>query len=249
MQAAKAKAEGRRPVFAKGYIVYAVTPGRKDVLASVITHMMKHNTQILFVIMDTTGHLDTEDLMKRYKFTYQLPGSAEIIGGPYKYGEDWVMTPYIPGEEAAMARVASDIWEASNSRDFYGTPYSQLPMMQKLRSFRDVDLTHLSAYSGTHIEMYVRQWTGAAFPNIRGIATHAYEDLAYAYGKFIFGTISGLRGSAEYQHLTNFAGEQRAMIESRNTEALIMFAAIALGTIHLNIQKRQRVAPVRKEEA
>ena len=249
IKAAQAVAEGRRAVFAKGYLVYQVYPGRKDVAASYITHMMSHNIQLLFVILDTTGHIDVEDLMTRYKFTYKLPKSDVIYGGPYVYGVDWVMTPFIAGEEPAMARIASDVWEACQGKDFYGTSFDDLPMMQNIHSFRDVDLTQLDAYSGTHIEMFVRQWTSAAYPNIRAIATHAYEDLAYAYGKYIFGTLSGLRCSAEYQTLVNFPGEQRAQIESRNTQAVVMFAAIALGAIHLNIEKRRRAAPVRREEA
>jgi hypothetical protein len=191
------------------------------------------------------------DIMKRYKFAYQMPGETEILGGPYKYGIDWVLTPPILGEEPAMQRVAADIWEACASKDYFGTSFTQLPMMENIHSFRDVDVSSGVFYSGTHVEMFIRQWTNANpnYPNIKGVGPYAYEDVAYAYGRFIFGSNGGMRGAAEYEKLVNFKAyfgrpaEDESKIEARNTQAIAIFACIALGAIHLNIEKRRRVVP------
>lgn len=255
-QAAKATAEGRRPVMVKGEIMYAVTPGFKDSEASQVLLFTRYNYKMLFVTMDTTSHVNVLDMMKRYKYAYQIPGEKDIIGGPYVYGVDWVLTPSILGEEPAMARVAANIWEACNNKDFFGTPFDQLPMMATLHSFNDVDVTRGAYYSGTHVEMFIRQWTNAIYPNIRAVGGYAYEDVAYAYGRYIYGTLSTMRGAAEFEQLVNFKGsfgrpgEDQAKIESRNTQAITMFAFIALGAIHLNIEKRRRapaIAEVKKE--
>jgi hypothetical protein len=213
----------------------------RDLWGAQFTHWVRKQLKILCVVLDTTAHMAFEDVMRRYRLDSRA-------GGPYVYGRDWVITPYIPGEEPAMKAVALDIWKACNGRDFYGTPFEQLPMMANLHSFNDVQLTTFKAYSGTHIEMFIRQWTLASYPNVKAVASHAYEDLAYAYGKFIQGTISGARGSAEYEYLINFPGEERAKIESRNTEAFLLFACIILGAVYLNRQKaRQAIKAPAKE--
>jgi len=206
----------------------------RDGWGAQFTHWSRKKLKILCVVLDTVSHIAFEDVMRRYKLDSRY-------GGPYVYGKDWVMTPYIPGEEPAMAAIAADVWKACDGRDFYGVPFEQLPMMANIRSFRDVQLTTFKAYSGTHIEMFIRQWTSAAFPNVKGVASHAYEDLAYAYGKYILGTISGARGYAEYEALVGFPGEDRAKTEARNTEAFFLFVCIILGAIYLNQEKKQRV--------
>jgi hypothetical protein len=211
--------------------------GSRDLWGAQFTHWVKKHLKIVCVVLDTTAHMAFEDVMRRYKLDSR-------VGGPYVYGVDWVITPYIPGEEPAMAAVAADIWKACNGRDFYGTPFEQLPIMANIHSFRDVHLTTFKAYSGTHIEMFIRQWTSAAYPNVKGVASHAYEDLAYAYGKYILGTLSGARGAAEYEYYLGFPGEERAKIEARNTEAFLLFACIVVGAIYVNMQKRRAAAKV-----
>lgn len=249
-QADIAKAAGRRPVRARGELFYNVMPGFKDKQAAETIQSIQNNYALLFVVLDTTSHINVLDVMKRYKLAYQMPGETEILGGPYKYGIDWVVTPAILGEEPAMQRVAADIWEACAGHDFFGTPFSALPMMANLHSFRDVDVSSGFFYSGTHVEMFVRQWTNANpnYPNIKGVGDFAYEDIAYAWGRFIFGTDAGLRGAAEYETLVNFKGyfgrpaEDQAKIEARNTQLIALFACIALGAVHLGMEKRRQTA-------
>jgi len=250
-QAAIARAAGRRPVRMRGELFYNVIPGFKDSDATWVIQCIKENYAIIFVTLDTTSHINAMDIMKRYKFAYQMPGETEILGGPYKYGIDWVLTPAILGEEPAMQRVASDIWEACQGHDYFGTPFTQLPMMTNLHSLRDVDVTSGLFYSGTHVEMFIRQWTNANpnYPNVKGVGPYAYEDVAYAYGRFIFGTNGGMRGAAEYEKLVGFKAyigrpaEDESKIEARNTQAIALFACIAIGAIHLNLEKKRSAAP------
>jgi hypothetical protein len=244
--AARATAQGRRPVMVRGECYYIVAPGFNDGEASQLALSQKLKYEVLWVILDTTAQINFLNYMRRYKFAYQIPGEA-VLGGPMVYGVDWVMIGPILGEEPAMARVAADIWTSVNNKDYFGTSLSDLPMMATLHSFADVDVTRMVTYSGTASEMFVRQWTSAAYPNLMAVGNFAYADVAYAYGKYVLGTLSTSQTYAELEQLMDFKGyfgrpgEEQAMAEGRNTQGVFMLACIALGAIHLRIEKRTRI--------
>jgi hypothetical protein len=58
-----------------------------------------------------------------------------------------------------------------------------------------------------------------------------------------------MRGAAEYEKLVGFKAftgrpaEDESKIEARNTQAIALFACIALGAIHLSMEKRRRTEP------
>jgi len=222
--------------------------GHRDLWGTQFYHWVRKGLKIICVVLDTTSQIAFIDVFRRY-------GLEKGYGGTYEYGKDFMITPFIPGEETAMARFAADIWGTCAGRDWYGTSLTELPLMANIRSFADVHLTTFKAYSGTHIEMAIRQWSSANFPNVKLVATHAFEDLAYAYGTRVMGTISGTRGNAEYAYMVRakyglpFTNEEVIKIEGRVTEGLLMWIAIAVGFVHLQIERQRRAAPKVKEEA
>jgi hypothetical protein len=215
----------------------------RDVYATVAYHMYKQHIKIIFVVLDTVAQIGFQDMMKRYHID-------DRYGGTYHYGTDYIMTPYLPGEEIAMGRIADDVWAACADKDYFGTDFSALPMMASIHSFRDVWITYAVYYSGSGNEMQIRQWSNAKFSNLHAIGMANYPDVAYAYGTYFKGTLSTQRNSAEYEYLVNppWPPEQEVMIDCRVTQFLVMMACIAIGAVHLQLSKRPK-AVISQQEA
>ena len=90
--------------------------------------------------------------------------------GELKYGEQWVWLGLVPGAENAEAAVAANVWAAKET-DHYGTPLSQLPLMQRFHSINDLALVVTGM--NTSPDPPCRQFGGKGVPLIlqNGIST------------------------------------------------------------------------------
>lgn len=90
--------------------------------------------------------------------------------GELEYGVQWVYLGLIPGGEKAEAAVAADVW-AAKERDHYGTPLSDLPLMERFHSIEDLALVCVGM--NTSPDPPCRQFGGKGVPLIlqNGIST------------------------------------------------------------------------------
>lgn len=90
--------------------------------------------------------------------------------GDLDYGTQWVYLGLIPGGEKAEAAVASDV-HAAKETDHYGTPLSELPLMDRFHSLEDLALVCVGM--NTTPDPPCRQFGGTGVPLIiqNGIAT------------------------------------------------------------------------------
>jgi hypothetical protein len=146
----------------------------------------------------------------------------------WRYGVDYVITPFISGEETAMASFAADIW-GTISTDYLGTPLSQLPLMQECHSLADFKLAISMYGTFTYADMFARQW--AAKYHIPWIAYGAYATLAAYYGNLLKGCLDLIRGGAEFEYLTGLYGENLSRMDCRNTYGTTLIVLIILGNI------------------
>jgi hypothetical protein len=151
------------------------------------------------------------------------------------YGEDYLVTEYLPGAEAAMARFAEQI---PNIRDINGRTISSYPAFAHLNTLADVQYSYGSVIRTTDHDMFIRQF-GSAYPY--ETTGHAFLGfMEYAVASAYYGTI--VKCSAQYafevESIVNlkypgkaFLGEQIALVEARQIWAFVYLPMLIYGLL------------------
>lgn len=191
--------------------------GRRDVLRATIYHLAQKKAKLLFHSYGEQTPLIWEAMRKYTNF--------EAMYG-YKYGEDFVIFPFLAGQEIALATVAADMY--SIPTDIYGTPTGNIPMMKNIRTAHDVDLI-IEIGGWNWAEFVVRQWPAKYGMKMIDMSYYAY--IAAYYGKYVFGVLDLTCGGAEYELLTGYKGEEIAKMDIMNLGSLFVMVLIVWGTI------------------
>jgi len=147
-----------------------------------------------------------------------------------KYGEDYILMPYLPGIETAYAAVAKDLW--IYEKDLYGTPLKDIPMMNEIKTLADVDLIFQTTISGGHADAAIRQW--AQTYNIPfGWCLSA--PMLPTYMPYVpsqaFGAIGGVPGGAQYELLIKKPGNAVSYSDSVSLIILLSFLMMVIVNI------------------
>lgn len=159
------------------------------------------------------------------------------------YGVDYVFMPYSAGEEVAWAAFASDI-HGFFASDAYGTPLSQIPMMNDIRTMADFDLAIVRYGIFTWGEMYFRQWSTKY--GVDTLAMAAFSTLAAWYGSkeeggLVQGNLDLDRGWAEYEYLRGYGGEHLLVLDVRNvTTTLTIVLVVAANISYFMTRSREQ---------
>jgi hypothetical protein len=157
------------------------------------------------------------------------------------YGEDYVFLPYSAGEEVAWAAFAADI-HGFFAADAYGTPLSQIPILDDVRTMADVDLAIVRYGIFTWGEMFFRQWS--AKYGVDTLAMAAFSTLASFYGSkeeggLVQGNLDLSRGWAEYEFLRKYPGEHFIILDVRNVTTTLTIALVIAGNISYWIMRNR----------
>jgi hypothetical protein len=204
--------------------------GKEDVCAAIWRSLHQRKLKVINLSVGPVAQIFFEDIYKRNKL-------VERYG--LKYGEDYVITPYIAGEETALAAFAKDTWSAV-STDLYGTPISSLPLMQRVRSFNDVALGWMACYSASNNDQFIRQW-GWAYNKPLIMSFQGFGAVAYAYPFPVKGVLDGIRGEAEFEFLTGFGGAQLAQLQAQSLFGLVYLVLLAGGFVGYNLIRTRKV--------
>jgi hypothetical protein len=171
----------------------------RDLWGAQFTHWAKKGLKILCVVLDNVSHRAFMDVFQRYNISDQH-------GGKYHYGTDYVITPFLPGEEVAIAQISHDVWGECGGKDFWGTSFSNLPMMTNLHSFQDVDLATIKLGPDYMFDAILRYWVVSY--GVKAVASELYENIRWCYGTYVLGTLSGVAGAALYEKQLNMTGRE-----------------------------------------
>lgn len=151
----------------------------------------------------------------------------EVYG--YKYGVDYVIMPYLAGEEVAFAKGTD--FEAAYATDVYGTPRQNLPLLQGLKTFADIDLIICVHLTCTWPDLFMRQyWTVYHKPMI--LLTNGCSTAIAPYlGKGVIGYIDGLGMGAQFELLANVPGGCMRMITPRSLQGVLIICFVIAGNI------------------
>jgi hypothetical protein len=125
-------------------------------------------------------------------------------------------------------------------KDLYGTPVEEIPMMENIRTWKDVALIIETTNSGPDVEGLLRQWKS---PYGTPIAINVGSVMAPAlipyYPHQVLAVIIGNRGGSEYEKLIGKPGPGLASLDAVSTSHLLVIIFILIGNIAYLRTKRR----------
>jgi hypothetical protein len=164
----------------------------------------------------------------------------EKYGGPWKYGRDYVLLPYMPGADAAMVSFLTDVRSAVKT-DVYGTPLDQLPLMKDFRNYKDIALWVCPHWAFPMVVRYATAERGIPSVYFAQAAAYAsYTPYMMMYPGKVWMT-NGFLGGAQYEKLEGMRGLGHAAIDTYTLVSAAYLIFIILGNIRM-------IASLREEE-
>lgn len=157
-----------------------------------------------------------------------------------QYGVEFVNLGYIPGMETGMKQFAEDTW--SMEQDHYGTPISELPMMEDIRTAEDLDYIIEFCWNIDYPQSIMRQFVATGYTKMLAASTAlVYPTLLPYIGpdKSIKAAIKGMDGAAQLELLSNHPGEALAGTDAQSMAHILVIVFIAIGNIGLFYGRRE----------
>lgn len=147
-----------------------------------------------------------------------------------EYGVNYIYFGYLPGGEAAVAKLADDP-KGMLRFDFSGNSVEQYPIMDDLNNADDVDLVAyystglVGGYIGHWFERYGTKIVGTGLAG--GITTATMQIDA---GQLI-GFAAGVRGSAELEQIAGFPSFATSTLDALNVMNLFIIVILILANV------------------
>ncbi len=158
------------------------------------------------------------------------------------YGEDYVYLGYNPDWSGTMLRLGESI-RATYPNDQWGTPTADLPILDDVDSYEDVEL--LVSICGS---LYTEYWAAYAEARYgqRMISGNTAVISAFVYHYYntgqISGFLAGIKGAAEYETLLDRSGDGMIAMGSQSCGHLLIVALIVLGNVGYVLTKKHTSA-------
>jgi hypothetical protein len=162
----------------------------------------------------------------------------------YVYGRDWVNCGYVQagaGLGAVLDTLCKD-FHAVRPTDAAGTPAAELPLLDRVRSIKDIHAVYAVTYSpGNEWISFVRGQFGTpvGFGCMSIMAPYYYT---YLDSGQLCGALIGNRGAAQYEALENAPGLGTRLMALYSFGNCTILAAALLGNIGMWAARRQRRA-------
>lgn len=207
------------------------SPGGYGELASGTTALLNHMARKGLRVIGM-GFFDTGPSLLETAF-----GGSEFRNK--EYGKDYVNLGYLAGGETAIAAMARDI-PGSFPRDYRGNVTSSLPIMEGIKSVRDVALI-VTISSGTPgVPEWIRQVGDPMKVPIATVlvAVNVPNMTPYIQAGQLKGMIPSMKGAAGYESLMGVRGLGTAGMDAQSVSHLVILAFVILGNVvHLASKK------------
>lgn len=165
------------------------------------------------------------------------------IGGEFdlEYGRDYVNLGYKPGGDIVIKSLGASFPEVF-PRDMAGEPTAGLPIMAKVRNLKDIDLVMDLSAGDPGIPAWVRVANALYQRKVAGgcTAVSAPQFFPYLQTGQLIGLLGGLKGAAEYEAVTAYAGKATRRMDSQSVAHVVIIAFILFANISYFILRKQR---------
>jgi len=157
------------------------------------------------------------------------------------YGTDWVNIGYKGGGNVFFEAMGVNIIDAASGVDFYGNRMEEMPLMQEVKSLKDVALAASMGSLGEGLSTYVKMIgtplgvpvTGACF------AVSIPESMPLVQSGQLTGLLAGMKGAAEYEQLIKKPGSASVGMDAQSLTHVLIIVFIIVGNIQYFLSKKE----------
>jgi hypothetical protein len=195
--------------------------GIRDYWVATFEYIMQQHLKMVFVGINPGGPPGVVWIMN------YIQTINPALYASYPYGTDWVSLPYLPGDETAMAGIATNLWTAYSVDAVNNIPLANLPIMAQFHSLKDFTLTYAYYHIVTYAEMFVRQWPQKY--GVPMIVSGTFSMVAPYYPTLVTGCIESTQQFAEFEELVNMPGLELAKMDAFNIQGIFQMGMIFAG--------------------
>ncbi len=158
-----------------------------------------------------------------------------------RYGIDYVNLGFKEGREAVMVSIAEDM-KATFPRDFFGTPWDSIPMLQAISNLGDVKMIVCVSAGYPGIKEWVQQIATRYRISIGGGVTAVSGPEMYPYiqsGQLV-GLLAGMKGAAEYEQMVGKPGLGLSGMVAQSYVHIMVVVFIAFANLVFFLEKRSK---------
>lgn len=199
-------------------------------LQALLEHLMRRKRKFLIFSLiapqgPTLAELYARNIAKRHR---------------YRYGRDFVNLGFVPGLAPTLERLGRSIWETC-PKDAKGIPLTDLPLMERVRSAKDIGLVAIFTGAGV-LPYYVQTfWAQFKVPLIEGCTGVIIPELfPYLDAGQLSGALLGLKGAAEYETLLKRNDMGTRGMVSQSAAHILVIALIFLGNLGMWLTGQRR---------
>lgn len=186
-------------------------------MMALLKHLMSKNAKLLWVNLTVEGSMYATRAMDSLKDEFG-----------YEYGRDYVITPYLPGQQTAIASIASDI-KGALTVDVSGKPVWDMEAVSGVSSVSDFDLL-IDFNTGDTCIYYLQQVQPKGVRVIAGASGVTVPYLMpYLGSGQLAGLLGGLRGAAEYEMVSKTPGLALGGMDAQSLSHAAIVLFIILG--------------------
>jgi hypothetical protein len=148
-----------------------------------------------------------------------------------EYGVDYVNLGYRANYVAVMHGLASSI-ESIFMSDYTGTPVRELPMMQNINNYDDLDFIYVVADNAT-VDYWISIVNAQYDIRVGSGVTAVVAPKMYAFVESgqMTGLLGGMKGAAEYEKLLGKPGSATRGMDSQSLVHLLVIFFVIIGNI------------------
>lgn len=200
-------------------------------MTALLKHLMSKDARFLWVNLTVEGSMYATRAMDSLKDEFG-----------YECGKDYVITPYLPGQQTAIASIASDI-RKTLTVDVSGKSVWDMEAMKGVDSVSDFDLL-IDFNTGDTCIYYLQQVQPKGVTVIAGASGVTVPYLMpYLGSGQLAGLLGGLRGAAEYEMVSKTPGLALGGMDAQSLSHAAIVLFIILGNAAQFAAKSKRGRP------
>lgn len=209
----------------------ATLPELDPMALAILRHCFSKDVNVLVMTLNPAGYGLAERAMVQVAEEYDQV-----------YGQDYAFLGFQPGISAVILGMGVSIRNVF-PEDAYGTPVTDIPMMEGVRNYDDIPLViTLAGWSAAEAWIYYayqpyRQQVGAGVTAVMATDFYPYWNTGQ-----LVGMLGGMRGAAEYEVLVEQADQGVRGMDSQSVIHILIIVLIVIGNVAYFMSGKRRPA-------
>lgn len=190
-------------------------------------HLMKKGVRIIGVATRPDAAMFNDQVLSKWAPHYG-----------YVYGRDYVVLPYMAGDESYIISMGRMPFSELHPVDFYGKSTAGT-VVDDVKTVHDITIV-VDMLTGDSLTWYVRQLNASFGTIVTGGCTAVATPglMPYVASGQLSGLLSGLKGAAEYEVLAGTPGTAASGMDAQSLSHLLILFFVIIGNIAYIARRR-----------